>query len=62
LRVVATTLGLEETQSVTKGKCDLVVAFDLSSMSGKAKKAREFGKPVISSAEFLSLAAALDGS
>lgn len=53
LREAAAAAGLEEVKSVTKTKCDLVVAFDLSSMSGKAKKAREFGKPVLAAADFL---------
>jgi DNA polymerase-3 subunit epsilon len=40
---------------VTKKKCDLVVAADKSSMSGKAKKARDYGISVISVQEFLAL-------
>ena len=55
LRDAAAAAGLEETPSVTKTKCDLLVAFDASSMSGKAKKARELGKPIISAEEFLRL-------
>jgi hypothetical protein len=47
--------GLEEVQSVTISRCDLVVAFSSSSMSGKAKKARELGKPLISAQEFVAL-------
>lgn len=39
--------------SVTKKNCDVLVAADTSSMSGKAKKARAYGKPVVSVAEFL---------
>ena len=39
--------------SVTKKNCDVLVAADTSSMSGKAKKARVHGKPVVSVAEFL---------
>lgn len=46
--------GLEELPSFTK-KCQLVVAFNKESLSGKAKKARELGIPVISSEEFLEL-------
>lgn len=41
--------------SVTKKTCDLLVAADKSSMSGKTKKARDYGIPVISVAEFLDL-------
>lgn len=40
--------------SVTKKGCQLVVSEDKSSMSGKAKKARDYGIPVISVEEFLS--------
>jgi DNA polymerase-3 subunit epsilon len=39
--------------SVTKKSCDLLVAVDKSSMSGKTKKARDFGITVISVSEFL---------
>jgi len=39
--------------SVTKKSCDLLVAADKSSMSGKTKKARDFGINVISVSEFL---------
>ena len=53
LRDAATAAGLEEAPSVTKTKCDLLVCFDASSMSRKAKKARELGKPILSAAEFL---------
>ncbi len=53
LREAAARIGLEEVRSVTRTKCDLVVAYDPSSMSGKAKKAREFGKPVVAAADFL---------
>jgi DNA polymerase III subunit epsilon len=41
--------------SVTKKSCDLLVAADKSSMSGKTKKARDFGVNVISVSEFLEL-------
>jgi DNA polymerase-3 subunit epsilon len=39
--------------SVTKKTCDLLVAADKSSLSGKAKKARDYGIPVISVSEYL---------
>jgi DNA polymerase-3 subunit epsilon len=41
--------------SVTKKSCDLLIAADKSSMSGKTKKARDFGINVISVSEFLEL-------
>lgn len=47
--------GLEPVASVTKKNCDFVVAGDKSSMSRKAKKAREYGIPVISVEEFLDI-------
>lgn len=53
LEKLATDYGYTVVSSVTKSKCDVVVAVDPSSSSGKAKKAREFGKPVIASQSFL---------
>lgn len=55
LRAAAATAGLEETPTVTKRKCDVLVAYDPCSMSGKAKKAREYGKPIVSAEQFLEL-------
>jgi energy-coupling factor transporter ATP-binding protein EcfA2 len=54
LRKVLERHGFEELASFNK-KCQLVVAFNKESLSGKAKKAREIGIPVISSKEFLEL-------
>jgi hypothetical protein len=45
--------GFTVVSSVTKTNCDVVVAVDPSSSSGKAKKAREYGKPVIAAQQFL---------
>jgi DNA polymerase-3 subunit epsilon len=56
LEAIARDRGLEPVASVTKRGCDLVVAADSSSSSGKARKARDFGIPVIDVAEFLRLA------
>ncbi|QDS93867.1 DNA polymerase III PolC-type [Roseimaritima multifibrata] len=53
LEKLATDCGFSVVANVTKSKCDIVVAVDPSSSSGKAKKAREFGKPVIASQQFL---------
>ena len=53
LERMATECGFSVVSNVTKSKCDVVVAVDPSSSSGKAKKAREFGKPVIASQAFL---------
>jgi NAD-dependent DNA ligase len=54
LRKVLISHRLEEVPSITK-KCQLVVAFNKESLSGKAKRARELGIPVISSQEFLEI-------
>lgn len=43
----------EPVKSVTRKKCDLLVAADISSASGKARKARQYGKPIISVTDFL---------
>jgi len=47
--------GYVPVSSVTKKSCQLVVAMDISSMSGKTKKARDFGITVISVSEFLEM-------
>jgi NAD-dependent DNA ligase len=54
LRKVLLRNGLEELPSFTK-KCQLIVAYNKESLSGKAKKARELGIPVISSEELLQI-------
>lgn len=53
MELMAVDLGLEPVGSVTKSRCEALIAADTSSMSGKAKKAREFGKPVFGIPEFL---------
>ena len=55
LESYATKKSLIPVSSVTKKTCDLLVAADKSSMSGKTKKARDYGIPVISVEEFLDL-------
>ena len=47
--------GVIAVENVTKKECDLLVAADAKSMSGKSKKARSFGIPIISTQEFLHL-------
>ncbi|MDI1288445.1 MAG: AAA family ATPase [bacterium] len=54
LHWLADDAGLVAVTSVSKTKCDVLIAADASSMSSKAKKAREFGKPVYSASEFYS--------
>ena len=53
LEELARNRGLAPVGNVTKKYCDMVIAAEASSMSGKAKKARELGFPVKSVAEFL---------
>jgi len=53
LECLAASAGLQPVSSVSKKGCDLLVAADTSSASGKAKKAREYGIPVMSVEEFL---------
>lgn len=56
LRVLARKAGLVPVQGVTKKGCDVLVAADLASASGKARAARHYGKPVVSVADFLAWA------
>jgi DNA polymerase III subunit epsilon len=55
LAVMATRRGFTVVESVTRSKCDLVVAIDPTSASGKAKKAREYDKPILATKRFLEL-------
>ncbi len=43
---------LEYKTSVSRSRCDVLVAGDPASMSRKAQNAREYGKPIISQADF----------
>jgi DNA polymerase III subunit epsilon len=53
LEGIAKKRGLIPVDSVTKKGCDVVVAADVNSMSTKARKAKEWGIPVISVNDFL---------
>jgi DNA polymerase-3 subunit epsilon len=53
----ARNIGLTPVGSVTKSGCQLLVASDPQSMSGKAGKARRFGIPIVAAAEFLAASA-----
>ena len=53
LESIAAKNGLQPVSSVTKKACDLVVAADPSTQSGKASSARSWGIPVIGVVEFL---------
>jgi hypothetical protein len=50
---MAASAGLVPVPSVTKTRCELLVTAEPGTQSGKARKAREFGKPVLSVDEFL---------
>ncbi|KWZ72268.1 hypothetical protein HMPREF3198_02022 [Winkia neuii] len=56
MELLAVSAGLEVKSSVTKTRCDLLIAADTSSMSVKARKARALGKPIYSATEFLTWA------
>jgi len=58
LEQLARSKGMVPVSSVTKKSCELLVAMDKSSMSGKAQKARGFNIDVMSVEEFLDWASA----
>lgn len=53
LEALAAKVGLHPVKDVTKKGCDILVAADEATMSGKAKKAKEWGIPVISVEKFI---------
>lgn len=53
LEAMAVELGLVPVGAVTKTRCEALVAADVCSTSGKARKAREFGKPILAISQFL---------
>lgn len=53
LKALASRNGLVPVDTVTKTRCDALVVAELGTQSGKAKKAAEYGKPVIPAEEFL---------
>lgn len=53
---VARQSGLTPVANVTKTRCDVLIAADVTTMSGKAKNAAKWGKPVYSAEEFLAWA------
>ena len=55
LEALASKVGLFPVNSVTKKSCDILVAADEASMSGKTQKAREYGITVISVEKFITL-------
>lgn len=59
LKARAAQAGLQSVANVTKQGCDILVVADPSSMSRKAKKAREYDKPVMSIEDFVEQVALL---
>ena len=55
LETMAAIAGFQPVSSVSKKGCDILVSADKFSMSGKAKKARDYGIPIFSLQEFLEL-------
>lgn len=53
MEALAATRGLEVKSSVSRTRCDVLIAADVTSLSRKAKNAREFGKPIYAAVEFL---------
>ena len=53
LESLAAKVGLHPVKGVTKKGCDILVAADEATMSGKAKKAKDWGIPVISVEKFV---------
>jgi ATP-dependent Lhr-like helicase len=56
LEATARSWGLAPTKNVSAKACDLLVAADPASRSGKAGKARQFGIPIASVADFMTAA------
>jgi len=52
LERLVTSLGLRWAPGVSKTRCDVLVVAEVGTQSGKARKAKEYGKPVISASEF----------
>lgn len=55
LEILASKLGMHPVKDVTKKGCDILIAADEASMSGKAKKAKDWGIPVMSANKFLKI-------
>ena len=52
MNAAAAARGLVPVPSVTKKKCDALVVAEVGTQSGKARKAKELGKPVFSAEDF----------
>lgn len=53
LEIIAAEKGLQPVSGVSKKNCDLLVAADPASTSGKAQKARQYGIPIMSIEDFM---------
>jgi len=53
LEALAAAFGMQPVSSVSKKGCDVLIAADTSSLSGKAQKARGWGIPVVGVEEFM---------
>jgi len=52
MKAEAASRGLVPVDSVSKTRCDVLVVAEVGTQSGKARKAKEFGKPVFSADEY----------
>lgn len=52
LETLVVSLGLRWAANVSKTRCDALVVAEVGTQSGKARKAKEYGKPVFSAEEF----------
>lgn len=53
LEALAKGRGLEPVKTVTKSKCEVLIAAELGTQSNKRREAAKFNKPVYEAAEFL---------
>ncbi|MFC4127221.1 AAA family ATPase [Nocardia rhizosphaerae] len=53
LEALAERCGLQPVASVTKKRCDALICAEAGTMSGKGRKAAEYGKPMFTAKEFL---------
>ncbi|GAB3186667.1 AAA family ATPase [Nesterenkonia suensis] len=53
---LAASCGLTPVKTVTKTRCDVLVVAELGTQSGKARKAQEYGKPVLPAEHFFAWA------
>lgn len=57
LEALAVRSGLAPVASVTKSRCDVLIAAEAGTMSGKGRKAVDYGKPVFTARQFLDFCA-----